>query len=234
MRNRKKRIWLALLLGICAMGVTGCMSKKEVDRQALEKFKEKYATDCDVIYNEVIDDSVENRDEIHVYVDKWMEKGETAVIYSWKEGDKAVSEDNLFGFIIRKDYENRVKELAGQQFSEAKAYIGFVSATFPDELTQDNTLEDAYSAGEKMITYMDILVVSKDDKETFSQKGEKFCSALAEAGLYGSVKIYALSEEAYKQAERMNYEDTISVNGYEPDGVTTLDVYRGKSFAQER
>lgn len=232
MKERKKKIRLVLLLGICMMGVTGCMSKKEVDRRALEKFQEKYGVDCEVIYNEVIDDSVENRDEIHVYVDKWMEDGETAVIYSWKEDGKAVSQDNLFGFIIREDYENRVKELAKEQFSDAKSYIGFVSASFPDELTQENTLEDAYSAGEKMITYIDVLVVSEDEKETFAEKGERFCSALTEAGLYGNVKIYALSEEAYEQAGRMNYDDIISVNGYEPDGEKTLDVYRGKSFGQ--
>ncbi len=230
--KKKRRIRLMVLLGLSMIGVTGCMSKKEADRAAVEKFKEKYGVDCEIVYNEVIDDSVENRDEIHVYVDKWMEKGETAVIYSWKEKEKAVSEDNLFGFIIREDYEKAAREAVTCQFSDAKVYVSYVSSAFSDTLTRESTLEDAYSAGEKMITYMDIIVVSQEEKEVFEQKAESVCDELKEAKLYGNVRIYAVSEEAYERMDRMNYDETIQVNGYEPDGVNTFAVYKGKSFGR--
>lgn len=229
-KHIKKSVSIAVLIGLSVIGVTGCMSKKEVDRQALEKFEKKYGVDYDVIYNEVIDDSVENRDEIHVYVDGLMEQGETAVIYSWEEDGKAVSEDNLFGFIIREDYENRVREIAEQQFSDVKVYLGGVYDSYDDSLTMESTIEDAYAMGTKIIQWIDILVVTEDDEETFTKKGDVLCTALKDAELNGTVHIFPVTKEAYDQMGRMDYGEKVSLDSKDADGRMPYDAYRGKSY----
>lgn len=230
-KNLKKRMQLIGIAGICMIGVTGCMmSKREMDRQAVEKFKEKYGVDCEVIYTDIIDDSIENRDEIHVYVEEYMEEGETAIIYSWQEDGKVHFEDNLFGFIIREDYEKDVETIAEKQFEEVRVFVRYVSASFDNELTQNSVLEDAYKIGEKMITRIDIVVESKDDKEQFKEKGDIICNLIKENNLKGGIHIYKVTKEAFQRMNRINYNDIVSVIGDKPVGENTLDFYSGKTY----
>ena len=226
----KRKGWIAGALILSMIGVTGCMSKGKANQVALEKFEQKYGVDYEVTYIEQIGDSVENRDEIHVYVEEFMEEGESAIIYSWVEDGEAMSDDGLFGYIIREDYENAVKKVAEKQFTDVKVYVDFVSLSFDDKLVQGSVLEDAYDAGEKMISSIDIIVVSEDDKDVFTSKGDEICNALKEVQLYGTVHIFALPRDVYEQMNRMEYHDTVSLSGYKQDDGKISEVYRGKTF----
>ena len=55
------------------------MKREERREQSLECFAKKYDLDYEVTYTELIGDSPELRDEIHVYVASYMEEGESAV-----------------------------------------------------------------------------------------------------------------------------------------------------------
>lgn len=226
----KKRGWISGALILSMIGMTGCMSKDMANHLALKKFEEKYGVDCEVIYKEEIGDSVEKRDEIHVYVEGMMEEGESAIIYSWIEDGEAVSRDSLFGYIIREDYEEAVKDVAEEQFTDAKVYADFSNRSFDDVLVQGSTLEDAYKVEQKVIPYIDIIVVSEDDKDVFASKGDKICSALKEAQLFGTINIFALPREVYNQMNRMEYHDTVSLSGYKQDDGKISEVYSGNSF----
>ena len=206
------------------------MSKGKANQVALEKFEQKYGVDYEVTYIEQIGDSIENRDEIHVYVEEFMEEGESAIIYSWVEDGEAMSEDSLFGYILREEYENAVKKVVEQQFDDVKVYADFSNGSFDDALVQGSTLEDAYEVGEKVIPYIDIIVVSEDDKDVFTSKGDEICNALNKAQLYGTVHIFELPRDVYEQMNRMEYHDTVSLSGYEQDDGKLSEVYRGKSF----
>lgn len=230
-KNLKKRMQLIGIVGICMIGVTGCMmSKREMDRQAVEKFKEKYGVDCEVIYTDIIDDSIENRDEIHVYVEEYMEEGETAIIYSWQEDGKVHFEDNLFGFIIREDYEKDVETIAEKQFEEVRVFVRYVSASFDNELVGGNTLKDAYAMGENVIAWIDIVVVCKEEDNKFEEKGGIICKELKEKDLRGGVHIYGVTENAFQRMNRGNYNDMVSIIGDKPDGKNTLDFYGGETY----
>lgn len=226
----KKRCWIAGALILSMIGVTGCMSKDMANQLALKKFEEKYGVDYEVIYKEEIGDSVEKRDEIHVYVEGMMEEGESAIIYSWVEDGEAVSRDSLFGYIIREDYEEAVKAAVEQQFTDVKVYVDFADRSFDDVLVQGSTLEDAYAVGQKVVPYIDIIVVSEDDEDIFASKGDEICSALKDAQLFGTINIFALPRDVYEQMNRMEYHDTVSLSGYKQYDGKILEVYSGTSF----
>lgn len=210
------------------------MTKQEANQDALKKFEEKYGfTDADyeVLYTERITDSVEKRDEINVYVPAYMDEGEKAKIYSWVEDGKALSEDNMFGYLIRDSYAKKVKDAIEPEFGEAKVYIRFSQASFHDALGKDATLEDAYEQGEKMIAGIEIAVVFADGKEAFAEKGEKVCSDLKNANLKGTVHLRSVTKEIFEKMDRTNYMTLSSeAGGYDPDGINILDLYRGKSY----
>lgn len=224
-RKRMQQIGMA---GICMIGVTGCMmSKREIDQKAVEMFKEKYGVDCEVIYTDIIDDSIENRDEVHVYVEEYMEEGETAIIYSRMKDGKVVASDDLFGFIIREDYEDAVREVAEQEFEHVKVFVDYVGASFDNALTAESTLEDAYAAGEKVTTRIKIMVLPEHEKEEFDRKGELVCAELKKAQLNGRVQFYEVSEEIFHQVTRVDSDEKVR---RDVDGINVFKFYTGKSW----
>ena len=223
---KKKRI--VPMLGIIVMGVSGCMSKQEVDQKALEKFEEKYGLDYEVVYNEVIDDSLENRDEIHVYVAPYMEEGESAIIYSWEEDNKAVSEDNLFGYIIRDEYEQSIMDIVGEKFPQAKIFSSFGAAScFDDSLTQYSTIEDAYELGENMVSDAYIYVVTDEEQEEFDQNCDWIGRQIQEQNYQLYYEIYPISQEDFDRITRVNFKELYN------DVEILLEPYDGYPATQE-
>ena len=115
------------------------MKREERREQSLECFAKKYDLDYEVTYTELIGDSPELRDEIHVYVASYMEEGESAVIYSYEQDEKVITEDNLFGYIIRAEYEDTILQVVNTYFDDAKVYSTFASSSFDASLGKNNT-----------------------------------------------------------------------------------------------
>lgn len=107
-----------------------------------------------------------------------MDEGESATIYSREEKGKAKSSDNLFGYIIREDYENAIKEIAQTEFPDVKVYVRFDSSSFDDSLRMDSTLEDAYATGEKLLGSIWVLVNTEESQEDFMHSADKISEIL--------------------------------------------------------
>ena len=99
-RGRK---WCSILFVTSMLfGMTGCcITQAQANKAALKNFEDRYGVDYEILYTEVIGDSVEHRNEINIYVEDYMEEGERARIKVWKEKGKAESSDNFWGFVIR-------------------------------------------------------------------------------------------------------------------------------------
>lgn len=207
----KKKLLISVLT-FFLMGVMGCMSKEELNEKAIEKFNEKYNTTCEVKYTENINDSNEKRDEIHVYVPKYMDEGETAIIYSWEENGDAVSEDNFFGYIIREDYEKSLSEILSTEFDEVKVYVDFGTSALNDSLTEKSSLSDAYETGEKMISHA-YIVVRTDLSETDFVNATDIISKLEKTNNLNVTNIfYALSnDDDFAQITRSNIQDKVDL-----------------------
>lgn len=227
----KRRIRILTTLALIMVGGTGCMSKKEVNEQAIKKFEEKYGVNYEILYTETIGDSVENRDEIRVYVDSLMDEGESATIYSWEENGKAKSSDNLFGYIIREDYENAIKEIAQTEFSDVKVYTYFVSSSFDNSLGKNATLEDAYTVGEKMISYIWIVIRTDKTEEEFGNSADRISKLLNANKLYGTITYCVVTDiDEFEEITRMNFQDKIDVFAKDAEVSMPYQAYKNKSF----
>lgn len=227
----KRRIRILTTVALIMVGGTGCMSKKEVNEQAIKKFEEKYGVNYEILYTETIGDSVENRDEIRVYVDSLMDEGESATIYSWEENGKAKSSDNLFGYIIREDYENAIKEIAQTEFSDVKVYTYFVSSSFDNSLGKNATLEDAYTVGEKMISYIWIVIRTDKTEEEFGNSADRISELLNANKLYGTITYCAVTDiDEFEEITRMNFQDKIDVFAKDAEVSMPYQAYKNKSF----
>ena len=227
----KRRIGILTTLALIMVGGTGCMSKKEVNEQAIKKFEEKYGVDYEILYTETIGDSIENRDEIRVYVDSLMDEGESATIYSWEENGKVKSSDNLFGYIIREDYENAIKEIAQTEFPDVKVYTYFVSSFFDNSLGKNATLEDAYTVGEKMISYIWIVIRTDQTEEEFGNSADRICELLNANKLYGAITYCAVTDiDEFEEITRMNFQDKIDVFAKDAEVSMPYQAYKNKSF----
>lgn len=221
-RGRK---WCSILF-VTSMffGMTGCcITQAQANKAALKNFEDRYGVDYEILYTEVIGDSVEHRNEINIYVEDYMEEGERARIKVWKEKGKAESSDNFWGFVIRDDYEERVKKIVGEEYAEAKVYVDFFYCNFEnDALTIDTTLEEAYELGEKVYPDIDIAVVPEEGEEAYQEKGERIANRLREENLQGSIGIYPVSEEVMEEIDRMNMFDCVDVR--------SKNIYFGDSY----
>ena len=227
----KRRIGILITLVVIMVAGTGCMSKKEVNEQAIRKFEEKYGVDYEILYTETIGDSVENRDEIRVYVDSLMDEGESATIYSWEEKGKAKSSDNLFGYIIREDYENAIKEIVQTEFPDVKVYTYFVSSSFDNSLGKNATLEDAYAVGEKMISYIWLVIHTDKPEEEFGNSADRICELLNANKLYGAITYCAVTDiDEFEEITRMNFQDNIDVFAKDAEVSMPYQAYKNISF----
>ncbi|MGN0341242.1 MAG: hypothetical protein ACI4DO_00450 [Roseburia sp.] len=226
------RILGCALMAALVITQGGCMSKNEVNRQALEKFEEKYGVDYEVLYTEHIGDSVENRDEIHVYVKSLMEEGESAVILSWEEKGEAKSLDNLFGYIIREDYEQSVKDVVNTQFADAKVYVSSMgSSSFDDSLGMDSTLEDAYAVGEKVIPFVSVVVYTDKSEEEFQNCADEIAQTLKDDQLYAAITYYAVTDQnGFENIDRMNCMDMVDMFAGHSVVEMPYDAYESPSF----
>ena len=227
----KRRIGILITLVVIMVAGTGCMSKKEVNEQAIRKFEEKYGVDYEILYTETIGDSVENRDEIRVYVDSLMDEGESATIYSWEEKEKAKSSDNLFGYIIREDYENAIKEIAQTEFPDVKVYTYFVSSSFDNSLGKNATLEDAYAVGEKMISYIWLVIHTDKPEEEFGNSADRICELLNANKLYGAITYCAVTDiDVFEEITRMNFKDKVDIFAKDAEVYMPYNAYENNSF----
>lgn len=227
----KRRIGILITLVVIMVAGTGCMSKKEVNEQAIRKFEEKYGVDYEILYTETIGDSVENRDEIRVFVDSLMDEGESATIYSWEEKGKAKSSDNLFGYIIREDYENAIKEIAQTEFPDVKVYTYFVSSSFDNSLGKNATLEDAYAVGEKMISYIWLVIHTDKPEEEFGNSADRICELLNANKLYGAITYCAVTDiDVFEEITRMNFKDKVDIFAKDAEVYMPYNAYENNSF----
>lgn len=227
----KRRIGILITLVVIMVAGTGCMSKKEVNEQAIRKFEEKYGVDYEILYTETIGDSVENRDEIRVFVDSLMDEGESATIYSWEEKGKAKSSDNLFGYIIREDYENAIKEIAQTEFPDVKVYTYFVSSSFDNSLGKNSTLEDAYAVGEKMISYIWLVIHTDKPEEEFGNSADRICELLNANKLYGAITYCAVTDiDEFEEITRMNFKDKVDIFAKDAEVYMPYNAYKNNSF----
>lgn len=222
--GKGKKLCSVLFVAGMLFGMTGCcITQEQANKAALKRFEERYGVDYEILYTEVIGDSREHRNEINIFVEDYMEEGEKARIKSWKEKGKAVSSDDFFGFVIRDDYEERVKKIAEEEYQNVKVYADFSYCIVRnDALTINSTLEDAYELGEKVFPDIDIVVVPDEGENAYQEKGERIANRLREENLQGSIEIYPVSEEDMEKIDRMNMFDCVDVWGE--------NVYSGDSY----
>lgn len=217
---------------LVVIGLTGCgMSRGQVDKIALRNFEKKYGVDCEVRCIEKITDSVEHRDEIHVYVPELMEEYESAIIYSWKDDNVAVSSDNLFEFVVRDEVESAFTEICDKYFESIKAYTTFVSSSFDNSLGLTSTLEDAYNVDEKMIASTYVIVYTGLSEFEFQQYADRVADELKSENIFSSITFYPVSNlDEFDSITRENCQDKVDL--FSRDSVVDMpyDAYENYSY----
>lgn len=207
------------------------MNREERRAKSLESFSQKYDVKCEVAYTELIGDSPELRDEIHVYIASYMDEGESAIVYSWGKDEEVYTEDNLFGYIIRADYENEIKQIVASYFDECKVYITYMSGAFDDSLGKTSTLQDAYDAGEKMITNISIICRTDANESDYKKAIDEIAEKLYEKKLLGSIHGYAVSDvDDFTKIDRLNLNRQVNAFAQHAAVKMPFDVYNTKSY----
>ena len=207
------------------------MKREERREQSLECFAKKYDLDYEVTYTELIGDSPELRDEIHVYVASYMEEGESAVIYSYEQDEEVITEDNLFRYIIRAEYEDTILQVVNTYFDDAKVYSTFASSSFDASLGKNKTLQDAYDLGEKMLANISVIVRTDADETAFKKSMDEISEILKSKKRFGMIHGYAVTDASeYEDINRMNFQRKVNVFAEHANVKMPYNVYNTKSY----
>lgn len=212
----KRKIVLLISSIFIMLLLTGCMTKSKADKIALKKFEDKYGLEYKVKYKvkytENISDSIENRNEIHVYVPSLMDDYESAIIYSWIEKGKAISSDNLFEYVIREEFEKNITKIGNAKFGNIKAYTTFVSTSFNNSLDLNSTLEDAYDVGEKMIASTCVVVLTDLSEVEFQKIADEVAEELKSIKHFSSITFYPVcNTDEFNSITRENCQDKVDL-----------------------
>ncbi|MEN8908140.1 MAG: hypothetical protein ABF289_19475 [Clostridiales bacterium] len=146
-------------------------------------------------------------DKLKVYPAGGDEETDFAHIAKFEKGKKVEYIDNYFGIHIRSEYESIIEREAKKVFNNVKVFTSFYAHSFSDELTCENSFEDALKIKELMNASITIYVKEEDMKVTFSDKIKKLEGFLKKANIRGAYNMSHLKSGNFDGVSRKNYKD---------------------------
>lgn len=92
-------------------------------------------------------------------------------------------------------------------------------------------MEDAYAVGEKMISYIWIVIHADKPEEEFGNSAEKTCELLKTNKLYGAITYCAVPDmNEFEEITRMNFKDKIDIFAKDAEVYMPYNAYENNSF----
>ena len=149
-------------------------------------------------------------------------KEKIAVSY---RGDKL--SDEYAAYLLQDDVEDHLKQYFDQYFNDYKIYVRFHQLS--SELDGNSTLEDLYEEIPYVRARIDLIVPESEISDTadMNRRMEECCKLIVPEGKTYSFIAYPVSDDSFKQFERVNIHDlnitkTDTWSGYIYDGELTI------------
>ena len=162
-------------------------------------------------------------EEFRCYAEGTDKERDVISVIRQEENGEEVMYDDYFGILIRDEYEKRVQDLCTETVGEAKVYINqFEVSYFSNELTKENTIDDAVAMGQSISAFKYIFFeVMPGEEEAFYDACEYMCGVMKEKCFTGSVNFLGLAKGELQNINVDNYLTYIP-NLIKPDGEICL------------
>lgn len=121
--------------------------------------------------------------------------------------------DNYFGFLMRKDVEDTVRELVSPEFPECKVYYDVGEKAFPDRLNRESTFRDFQRTGDDRRLLVTVCAKANGGNyPDLIEKSEKRMMATGQAYFF---RVYVVDTADYDSINRNTQGNVPCVYEYE-------------------